>query len=282
MIDRRKFLATMGTLPVLAAPALRAAQRPLTFRVTGSFPRSMHVEGEGWRGFEVEIFYRIAELARPTQIVECANFFNWKRALKSIEHGDLDMMAGVSHREDRVPVMDFIGTMDTEAIYLVTRRETEVPVLDTADKLTTLGGNVQVNFDAAWHPDFDRRIKEDAEFRSHFVNVSGSVYSADEFIDYTLKRVYFKRTSGAIVAYYTAIRMRDRSVTDDPLERPFKINLIEAFGAPPTFLVASRKLDPVIRDALREGYQRAREDGSFDEIWTKWYADRPIPDNFQV
>lgn len=54
MIDRRKFLATMGTLPVLAAPALRAAQRPLTFRVTGSLPRSMHVEGEGWRGFEVE------------------------------------------------------------------------------------------------------------------------------------------------------------------------------------------------------------------------------------
>lgn len=282
-ITRRQILLPLATLPLFTPSILRSEEHLLRFRVSGSLPRSAYIEGEGWQGFEADMMRRVVGMALPKRKLEFVENYKWGRALKSLRYGEIDLMSGVSFRRKRTKYFDYIGAFDTEEVFLVTRSDTEIPALDSIDSLTSLPGQIQVNFEAVWHPEFDERLKSDPKFREFFSPASGAAYNShEEFIRNTTRRIRLRRVDGAILTYYTAIKVKNFPENKDHPENPMKITRIGAFGAPVTFLVSSRMLDSGVRRELREAYKKTRIDGSFDEIWRRWYGDRQIPVDREV
>lgn len=282
-ISRRKALLMLGASTVLAAPAIKAAPKAISFRISGDLPRSSFDDENRLSGFEVDITRRMADHAGPDVNFSYVPSYNWTRSLKNIEFGELGAMAGVSWREERESYMDYCGVMDTEEIFLVTRQEMDVPLLDNIDKLAGFNRKIQVNFDAAWGPEFDRRLEEDPDYAKHFVNISGSVYDYREFTQNTARRVMKGRVDGAIAVYYSVLKMVDtaRKEAADRSEL-LKVTPIPAFGAPPTYVILSRKLPEDLRASLHEGYRKVREEGFFEETWRRWYPGRRVPDDIKV
>ncbi len=275
-ITRVFFVAIIGM--VLSFDTILRAEASLTFRTSGILPRSSYFEASGWTGYEVDMVRAIAKNMPAPQAIEFIKTYNWKRSIEGIRHGRFDMMAGVSYRVERAEYMDFIGVFDSEDVFLVTRADQDVPTLDRIDKLTEFEKGIQVDFAGVWHPEFDHRLLEDPAFAAHFVSISISAYkSREDLLLNTAKRLEYGRISGAIMTYYAAAQMKDY-VSKKTGEKPLKITRIDVFGAEPTYLVASQKVDVNMRDALKVAYARIRESGEFDKIWSAWYPERLVPE----
>lgn len=262
-----------------ARPAIAGANTMiLKQRTSGTLPRSEYFEDAGWQGFEIDLSKAIFDPIAPAGKVEFGRFYNWSRALKEMEYGGLHLMNGVSHRGDRERFLDFVGATDIEDSYLVTLAETPTGKFENIEELTTFDLPVQVNFDAAWNPEFDKAIKTDADFAGHFNSLTGSAYNdRDGFLISTMRRIASKRLSGAILTYYTAIDLINMSTSEGFTEGHFKRTRIEAFGSPDTHFVVARHVPQALRDDIHTSFAHLVASGQIDEIWSKWYPDRAAP-----
>lgn len=282
MLNRRVFLGAACSLPFGGSVASSGDTSTIRFRTSGSLPRSRFLENQGWQGFEVELARDLTGRI-PRLSLEFISNYNWARAMKSIVHGDVDLMTGVSFREERMEYLDYIGVTDLEEVYLITRVSADVPPLNSLEALTSFSRPIQVNFSAAWHPEFDQALKSDKSFRASFSNISGSAYKDhDELVEHTSRRIRLGRIDGAILAYYTALDIKLTSPDPDERGEPLKLTRVTLFGAPPTYLVASRRLDSGLRRDIRAAYLDMRRDLTFSRIWKKWYPERSVPADQQI
>lgn len=280
MINRRHFLsaATTGTL---AAPFLVRASpgKPVLLqRTLDAPPRCVDLGNGRWTGFEIEMSMTLCDRAGMT-LQPLKEYLVWARALKMIEVGEVQLMAGISWREDRAEYMDFIGPYDVEEIYIIVRKENGGTRFETLDDFMVDDRVFENVSAAAIDPAFDKRLNTDPAFASHFIGTvsSGSLKRLGQ-LEALGNRVAMGRVFGAITDWYGYRALQKMKPADFPFD-PSELTGIPArlFGTPKTYLAASKHLDREFLEKLRNAYRESRRDGSFDQIWKKWYNSRRIP-----
>ena len=300
----RSSLAAVIMLVLSANGSVGEERRPLRAFLSMEMPASGYSEElKTYIGFEVDMVRALLEGAPTSVGIEFADAPNWKRALEMIRLGEADFLPLVSFREERLSYMDYIGVFNTEVAYLITREDQDVPVLDEIDDLALGKGFIAIDEAIAWNPEFDKRLAEDADFRSNFIIKSASEYNrvldidrldADDAyratmrsqyekvyedgntaLNSTAQRISYGRLGGTIVIQRQAImsiKENAARIAKGGAGSPLKATRIDAFGTPVTFLAASLQTPVEIRAYMKQKYGELRRSGEFDRIWEKWYG----------
>lgn len=281
-LDRRAVLGGVGILLTqLANPAL--AQMPeygLVQRMTDAFPRCGRLADGSWSGFEVECSQALCRIA-GVDLVPAQTHFGWRRSLRMMEEGVLHLLPAVTWRKDRAEYMDFIGIYDVEEIYIVVRKENADATFKSLNDFTRGDRVFDHGRGVVFSPEFDRRLKTSPDFARHFVARSGSSSGDQTGLLLTLaSRVSYGRVFGAMTDLYSfnAIQSFGPDIREGRYD-PEDLIAIRAgvFGSPPTWLAASRKVSPKVRNDLKDAYALIRRNGEFTRLWRKWYGDRHEP-----
>lgn len=299
--------SSLAALILLVSPVCKSfaeEARVLKAFLSMEMPASGYAEDKKtYVGFEVDMVRALLVGAPFKAQVEFSDAPNWKRALELIRLGEADFLPLVSFREERLSFMDYIGVFNTEVAYLVTREDQDVPALDDLDDLALGKGFIAIDEAISWNPEFDKRLAEDADYRSNFVIRSASEYNRVLDIDRldtdetyratmrsqydkvyedgntavgsTAQRISYGRLGGTIVIQRQAIisinENADR-IAKGGAGSLLKATRIDAFGTPVTFLASSLHTPVEIREHMKRRYGELRESGEFDEIWSKWYG----------
>lgn len=275
-LNRRDIIRGAGTVFALSSLGVKADGRPaLVQRTTDTFPRCTQLADGTWTGFEIECSREVCALA-GVDFIPSPVHFSWPRSLRMMEAGNLQLLTSVSYRKERERFMDYIGIYDVEEIVVIVHKDNADVAFEKLDDFTVEGRIFEHVPTAVFSTGFDERIANDPEFAAHFTTtITPGSGDRRELVHAQATRVFHKRIFGAVTDWYSycTITTMDRDEIEGRYN-PDDLVAIRAnvFGTPPTWLAASREVQPDVLIAMKESYQMVRASGTFSELWHKWYG----------
>ena len=228
---------------------------PGTIRVASlgdAKPYTFTDESGNFTGFDVELFTDVAERIGIEDVVFTGQDFS--AIMPAVANGQFDVgVAAIGITEERKQTVDFSdGYL---AGYLTVITQPDAGVTDEADmagkRLGVVQGTLQEAYAVKNFPETDLVRFPDNNSGISALN-SGSIDA--HFADYEAAKQY-----GEQFGLELAIN-------------------IPSFDAPAGFVVA--KGQDELREALNEGLDAAMEDGTWQELYEKWFPGSPMPEQY--
>jgi polar amino acid transport system substrate-binding protein len=228
---------------------------PGTIRVASlgdAKPYTFTDESGNFTGFDVELFTDVAERIGIDDVVFTGQDFS--AIMPAVANGQFDVgVAAIGITEERKQTVDFSdGYL---AGYLTVITPADAGVTDEADldgtRLGVVQGTLQEAYAVKNFPDTDLVRFPDNNSGISALN-SGSIDG--HFADYEAAKQY-----GEQFGLELAIN-------------------IPSFDAPAGFALAPGQDE--LREALNEGLHAAMEDGTWKELYEKWFPGSPMPDQY--
>ncbi len=204
-------------------------------------------------GFDVELFKNVAHRIGVDDVVFTGQDFS--AILPAVANGQFDVgVAAIGITDERKQTVDFSdGYL---AGYLTVMSSPDANISDEDDlagkRLGVVQGTLQEKYATEHFPDAQLVRFPDNNSGVSALN-SGSIDA--HFLDYEAAKQYGKQFDGLTLA----------------------IN-IPSFDAPAGF--ALKKGNDAFREALNKALHEAREDGTWKELYQKWFPGSPMPDQY--
>ncbi|MHC5559044.1 ABC transporter substrate-binding protein [Kocuria sp. U4B] len=228
---------------------------PGTIRVASlgdSKPYTFTDESGEFTGFDVELFRDVAGRAGIEEVVFTGQDFSG--LLSAVANGQFDVgVAAIGITEERKQTVDFTDGYLAGYLSAVTPKDSGIgSVEDLAGRrLGVVQGTLQEAYAVKNFTGTELVRFPDNNAAISAVN-SGAVDA--HFLDYEAAKSYIEQ--------YDLVSAAD----------------IPSFDAPAGFAVAPG--NTTLRDALDEGLAEAMEDGTWKELYQKWFPGSPMPDQY--
>jgi polar amino acid transport system substrate-binding protein len=215
-------------------------------------PYTFTDEGGEFTGFDVELFTDVAERIGIDDVVFTGQDFSG--LLAAVANGQFDVgVAAIGITEERKETVDF--SEGYLAGYLTVMGHPDAGIADEDDlagkRLGVVQGTLQEAYAVKNFTDTELVRFPDNNAAISAVN-SGSIDA--HFLDYEAAKEY--------AAQFGLVNAID----------------IPSFDAPAGFAIA--KGNPELRDALNEALHAAMEDGTWKELYEKWFPGSPMPEQY--
>lgn len=227
----------------------------LTVRVT-EFPPFFSKSASGkWTGMGVELAEALLMESQCTFTFEDIPF---KRALKLIEKGDVDMIIGVSSNDERKKYMHFIGPAYDETAILVIRKNVNLEI-NSLDDFKKLPGQVGRTSGTYRGKVFEDKFNSDKEFANIFEVAPSVEINRNKLI------------SGRIVGFINALYSERYALNINPeYNENFSIHPYVIYQNWVYFGFSKQSVSKKTLLQLENGYTRAKEKGTFAEIINRY------------
>lgn len=203
-------------------------------------------------GFDVELFKDVADRVGIDKVVFTGQDFSSLLAAVANKQYDVGV-AAIGITEDRKKTVDFSDGYLAGYLTILSTEGSSVKSEDDLDgkRLGVVQGTLQENYAVKNFPDTELVRFPDNNSAISALN-TGTVEA--HFLDYESAKAYIEQF-GLV------------SVTDIP-----------SFDAPAGFAVAKGNTELV--EALNEGLAEAMEDGTWKELYEKWFPGSPMPEQY--
>ncbi|WP_375141896.1 ABC transporter substrate-binding protein [Zhihengliuella sp.] len=228
---------------------------PGTIRVAsvGDIKPYAYTDSNGeFTGFDVELFTDVAERAGIDNVVFTGQDF--AAVLPGVANGQFDVgVAAIGITEEREQTVDFTDGYLAGYLTVLTTADSGITTVEelAGKRLGVVQGSLQEAYAVKNFTEADI-----VRFPDNNTGVSGM-------------------NSGAIDAHFL-----DYEAAQDYIEQYGHVSAgdIPSFDAPAGFAVA--KGNDELREALNEGLHAAMEDGTWKELYQKWFPGSPMPEQY--
>jgi polar amino acid transport system substrate-binding protein len=203
-------------------------------------------------GFDIELFTDVAERAGIDDVVFTGQDFS--SLLAAVANGQFDVgVAAIGITDERKQTVDFSEGYLAGYLTLLSTTDSGVSSRDdlAGKRLGVVQGTLQENYAVKNFPDAELVRFPDNNSAIAALN-NGTIQA--HFLDYESTKAYIEQ-HGLV------------SVEDIP-----------SFDAPAGFAV--KKGNDELREALNDGLAEAMEDGTWKELYQKWFPGSPMPDQY--
>lgn len=203
-------------------------------------------------GFDIELFKDVASREGIDDVVFTGQDFSG--LLAAVANGQYDVgVAAIGITDDRKKTVDFSEGYLAGYLTILSTPDSDVKSSDdlAGKRLGVVQGTLQETYAVNNFPDADLVRFPDNNAAIAALN-NGTI--AAHFLDYESTREYIEQ--------YGLVSVED----------------IPSFDAPAGFAVA--KGNDALREALNEGLAAAMEDGTWKELYQKWFPGSPMPDQY--
>lgn len=236
----------------LSSPAI--ADCKIRVRVSDFKPQYYQDDKGKWRGLAVEYAEALLKEANCLPVFHKAP---WKRALRYMRSGQLDLMLNLSITDERKQYMHFIGPQRDETMVFVVRKDADFMV-SSLDDLKKLPGRIGIEAGNYFGKTFDDKIITDRAFRDKFAEVHDTALN--------IQKLEHERIVGFFSEKYNAVY----KMSTDPTYKNFKINPFIVNQDQVYFGVSRRAVTPELLVTLKNAYERAKSKGIFDKILDRY------------
>lgn len=210
-------------------------------------------DGSGqFTGFDVELFRDVAGRAGIDNVVFTGQDF--AGLLSAVANGQFDVgVAAIGITEEREQTVDFTDGYLAGYLSAVTPKDSGITSVEdlAGRRMGVVQGTLQEAYAVKNLPDVELVRFPDNNAAISAVN-SGTVDA--HFLDYEAAKAYIEQ--------YDLVSAAD----------------IPSFDAPAGFAVAPE--NTALREALNKGLAEAMEDGTWKELYQKWFPGSPMPDQY--
>ena len=203
-------------------------------------------------GFDVELFRDVAKRMGVTDVVFTGQDFT--AILPAVANGQFDAgVAAIGITDARKQTVDFSNGYLAGYLTVITTKDSGITSADqlAGKRLGVVQGTLQEAFAVKNFPQADLVRFPDNNAAISALN-RGSVDA--HFLDYEAAKSY--------ISQYGLVSAAD----------------IPSFDAPAGFAI--KKGNPALQDALNKGLNDAMEDGTWKELYQKWFPGSPMPDQY--
>lgn len=222
----------------------------LSVRVNEYKPLYYQTSEGNWKGILVELTDVLMEQAGCIPVYEK---YPWKRALRQIEKGHLDILMNLSFNEQRSKFIHYIGPMLDETVVLVVPKESSY-LIKSLEDLKKIKGNIGILDGQFYGNSFHKKYRSDKEFARNFDTLS----NATQYIEmYNKKRIN---------AFFADLDFFNLKLKQDKSYRSFVINPFIIYRNWVYFGFSKKAVDIKTLVRMQEAYVRAKEKGLFKEV----------------
>ena len=203
-------------------------------------------------GFDIELFTDVAERAGIDDVVFTGQDFS--SLLAAVANGQFDVgVAAIGITDERKQTVDFSDGYLAGYLTLLSTKDSGVSSRDdlAGNRLGVVQGTLQEAYAVKNFPDAELVRFPDNNTAIAALN-NGTVQA--HFLDYESTKAYIEQ--------YDLVSVED----------------IPSFDAPAGF--ALKKGNDELRAALNEGLAEAMEDGTWKELYQKWFPGSPMPEQY--
>ncbi|WP_108252456.1 ABC transporter substrate-binding protein [Planctomonas deserti] len=203
-------------------------------------------------GFDIELFTDVAERAGIDDVVFTGQDFS--SLLAAVANGQFDVgVAAIGITDERKQTVDFSDGYLAGYLTLLSTKDSGVSSRDdlAGNRLGVVQGTLQEAYAVKNFPDAELVRFPDNNTAIAALN-NGTVQA--HFLDYESTKAYIEQ--------YDLVSVED----------------IPSFDAPAGF--ALKKGNDELREALNEGLAEAMEDGTWKELYQKWFPGSPMPEQY--
>ncbi len=203
-------------------------------------------------GFDIELFTDVAERAGIDDVVFTGQDFS--SLLAAVANGQFDVgVAAIGITDDRKKTVDFSDGYLAGYLTLLSTKDSGVSSREdlAGKRLGVVQGTLQETYAVKNFPDAELVRFPDNNSAIAALN-NGTIQA--HFLDYESTKAYIKQ--------YGLVSIED----------------IPSFDAPAGFAV--KKGNDALREALNDGLADAMEDGTWKELYQKWFPGSPMPDQY--
>ena len=203
-------------------------------------------------GFDIELFTDVAERAGIDDVVFTGQDFS--SLLAAVANGQFDVgVAAIGITDDRKKTVDFSDGYLAGYLTLLSTKDSGVSSPDdlAGKRLGVVQGTLQETYAVKNFPDAELVRFPDNNSAIAALN-NGTVQA--HFLDYESTKAYIEQ--------YGLVSVED----------------IPSFDAPAGFAV--QKGNDALREALNEGLAESMEDGTWKELYQKWFPGSPMPEQY--
>lgn len=246
-----KFIISVVLSISFAANAASDCQ--LKMRTTHFKPQFYQDANNQWQGMSVELAKAIVEEA------DCSVSYQpltWKRALRQLKYGGLDMMLNVSATKEREKFLHFIGPLRDETMIIVTSKS--LADVTSFEDIKRLPKNVGVLRGAFYGEKFAKEIRYNSDFAAKFeVADSTSI---------NIEKLKNGRISGFLNDKYNAVHIIQKRLSKaDYRIQPLIINTDDIFIG-----LSKKSVNLALKKRLQQALDRAVEKGTISAILNKY------------
>ena len=131
-------------------------------------PPLYYQEDGKWKGVSIELLEALLAEA------ECKPNYTlvpWKRSLRSMESGRIDVMMNISHSPERAKYMHYVGPVQTEVTVLIVNDDFNYKI-ESFDDIKNLPGKIVYESGNYYGAAFADKYANDPEFRAKFIQVT--------------------------------------------------------------------------------------------------------------
>ena len=225
------------------------AECELRVRVA-DYPPQYYIEDGQWKGMGIELVEVLLNEAGCKPVYQIQP---WKRAIKSLEVGMLDIVMNLSVTDERKEFMHFIGPQRDESMILAVADNFDFKITSLED-IKKLPGEIGIQRGGFYGDTFKTKYESDITFKQKFYEVT----NANQLI----KMFQKKRLVGLIIDRYEFFQKVKTDKNFKGLKaHPFFINQDFIY-----FGLSKKTVSADTFERLQQAYKNAVKKGRFEDV----------------
>lgn len=259
-----RLVSTVLLILGLLSPSLSHASEPTLTVSTSPSPPLFFPEpfNEGMQGLEYDL---VSALAKQAGFKVEFKRYPWNRVMAFLEKGKLDLTMSMTRTPEREKFIHFLGFANYEQFCILVSRKSDIKI-EKLDDLTKPGFKFGLHQNYHYSNEFNQRLENDPEFRSHFEFLPDPIEEFDPLVSGKIQGFIFDGNIGAY-ALKTDKRMVELRMVCPPFFPPSPVNF-----------AVSKQIPPEKIDQLQKAYDSLKADGTLNAILERYIKIGYIPD----